>query len=134
MDDTRTFGRWLKEQRATLGLTQEQLADRIGYSVETIHKIEAGKRRPSQQATELLVAALGMPPEDRAEFIRRSRVALSPTAPADAASALPLPSMVVAASSGRSLPILPTALIGRAADVDRLQELLLMLGARLVTL
>ncbi len=29
MDDTQTFGRWLKEQRAALGLTQEQLADRI---------------------------------------------------------------------------------------------------------
>ena len=29
MDDSRTFGRWLKEQRASLGLTQEQLADRI---------------------------------------------------------------------------------------------------------
>jgi transcriptional regulator with XRE-family HTH domain len=29
MDDTQTFGRWLKEQRAARGLTQEQLADRI---------------------------------------------------------------------------------------------------------
>jgi predicted ATPase/transcriptional regulator with XRE-family HTH domain len=135
MDDTRTFGRWLKEQRASLGLTQEQLADRIGYSVETIHKIEAGKRRPSRQAAELLVAALGLPPEDRVEFIRRLRATLPPTTPPDAAGTPSLPGMHTAgAGRGRNLPIPPTPLIGRETELARLRELLLTNGARLVTL
>ena len=39
-----TFGQWLTQRREARNLTQEELADRIGCSSETIHKIEAGWR------------------------------------------------------------------------------------------
>ncbi|MDQ5851000.1 MAG: helix-turn-helix transcriptional regulator, partial [Chloroflexota bacterium] len=35
--------------RHALELTQEALAERTGCAVQTIRKIEAGERRPSQQ-------------------------------------------------------------------------------------
>jgi transcriptional regulator with XRE-family HTH domain len=100
MDDMRTFGRWLKGQRASLGLTQEQLADRIGYSVETIHKIEAGKRRPSRQAVELLAAELGVPPEERAVIIRWLRSSRPAATSRDDSSAVSLAPGMIAPVTG----------------------------------
>src|SRR5690242_3543353 len=95
MNETLSLGAWIKQRRRALDLTQEQLADRIGYSVETIHKIEAGQRRPSLQVAELLAATLGVPPAERAAIISRLRAALPPTASAETAAASSLPSVRV---------------------------------------
>jgi transcriptional regulator with XRE-family HTH domain len=53
------FGQWLRQRRKELGLTQEELGERISYSGETIRKIEAGRRRPSKRLARLLAKALG---------------------------------------------------------------------------
>jgi predicted ATPase/transcriptional regulator with XRE-family HTH domain len=129
MDDTRTFGRWLKAQRATLGLTQEQLAERIGYSVETIHKIEAGKRRPSQQAAELLAACLTIAPEARAAFLQFARPSTS------GATGLPpeVPAGQRVASPG-AWPMELTPLVGRDAEVTALAAYLRRPDIRLLSL
>lgn len=68
-----TFGDWLKSRRKSLGITQKSLAERISCSVETIYKIEAGRRRPSVQIAEILRKELGIPARDEDDFIEFAR-------------------------------------------------------------
>lgn len=44
---TSTYGDWLKQQRETAGLTQQQLADAAVMTRSHIAHIEAGRRIPS---------------------------------------------------------------------------------------
>ena len=37
-----SFSQWLRQKRKSRDFTQDELADRIGCSIETIRKIEAG--------------------------------------------------------------------------------------------
>jgi transcriptional regulator with XRE-family HTH domain len=59
-DSLKTFGEVLKAFRKRAGLTQEQFAEQIGYSVQTIAKIEQGRRFPQpdfvERAEEILDA------------------------------------------------------------------------------
>lgn len=68
-----TFGDWLKSRRKSLGITQKSLAERVICSVETIYKIEAGRRRPSLQVAELLRQELGIDDSDQDAFIQFAR-------------------------------------------------------------
>jgi predicted ATPase/class 3 adenylate cyclase len=81
MDDEPSFGRWLKRRRRALGLTQEDLAEQVGCSVQTIRKIEGDARRPSQQITALLAKALDLAPTRRADFMRAARTGADPDLP-----------------------------------------------------
>ncbi|MEV6729672.1 helix-turn-helix transcriptional regulator [Streptomyces sp. NPDC051364] len=45
--DLRNFGETVKAFRKRAGLTQEQLAERIGYSVQYVGSVEQGRRHPS---------------------------------------------------------------------------------------
>ena len=40
-----SFGQWLKRRRQALGMTQEELARRVNYSLATIRKVERGELR-----------------------------------------------------------------------------------------
>jgi transcriptional regulator with XRE-family HTH domain len=73
MDSNTTFGRWLKQRRRQLDLTQYALAEQSGCTVETIRKIEADRRRPSRSLLERLAEALEIPTADRATFERFAR-------------------------------------------------------------
>jgi transcriptional regulator with XRE-family HTH domain len=83
MDNSATFGRWLKQRRKQLDLTQHALAEQSGCTAETIRKIEADRRRPSRALVERLAEALEIPTADRAAFQQfargRSNVAPFPT-------------------------------------------------------
>lgn len=68
-----TFGVWIKRRRKVLGLTQQELAERVGCSVATIIKIEADERRPSRQIADLLVRYLEIPPDQQELFIKVAR-------------------------------------------------------------
>lgn len=117
MNDDTTFGRWLKRARAEQRLTQEELAERVGYSVETIHKIEVGTRRPSRQLASLLAEVLNLAAADSRAFLQAAR---SP-----------------APSSSQSTYFLPsgfTSLIGREQENTLLRELLRRREIRLLTL
>lgn len=57
-------GRRLREIREAAGLTQKQLAERSGHSVESIQLSEAGKRRPSANELWELCAVLGSKPHE----------------------------------------------------------------------
>src|SRR5436853_2708340 len=96
------FGRLVRERRRALDLTQEELARRVGCAAITIRKIEAGDMRTSQQVAERLVAALGVPLDERTAFVRGLRRAR--------------PSEKESASTPRT-PVLAPAEIG-AADLS----------------
>ena len=70
MNDETSFGPLLTQQRLARGLAQEALADAIGYSPETIRKIELGRRWPSGQMVQLLADYFGVPPDEREDLIR----------------------------------------------------------------
>lgn len=55
---------FLAEWRLHKGLTQQQLADRLGTSDVTISRWETKKRRPNDDAREALAEAMGIEPED----------------------------------------------------------------------
>src|SRR5262245_28920804 len=68
-DTALSFGRVVKEQRRALGLTQDELARRVGCATVTIRKIESDDLRPSQQ----IATRLAIPIEDRVAFVRLAR-------------------------------------------------------------
>ena len=77
-----TFGRWLRQRRKSLDLTQAELARRVACSTAAIRKIEAGQRRPSKQIAERLAQLLGVPPGERPAFVSFARANI----PADLAA------------------------------------------------
>ena len=68
-----TFGQVVKTRRREIGLTQEELARRVGCASVTLRKIEYDDLRPSVQIAERLAMALNIPLEERAAFIRLAR-------------------------------------------------------------
>ena len=73
MDESISFGTWLKQRRKALDLTQAELAQRVGCAMMTIQKIEADERRPSKEIAVRLAQALELPPEEHAPFIQAAR-------------------------------------------------------------
>jgi transcriptional regulator with XRE-family HTH domain len=64
------FGAALRACRTTLGLTQEELAERSGLSVRAIRNLEIGRtERPQQQSVELLATALRLAEDDRTALL-----------------------------------------------------------------
>lgn len=135
MTSTRTlpisFSRWLKQLRSQHDLTQEALAELVACSVQTIRFFETGKRRPAVEMAERLADVLQVPAEERAAFVRQARAALA--AEPTTASALELASPATPSQPPRHLPVPPSALIGRDAEVNVLRQLLLHDHCRLVT-
>lgn len=56
----RTFGSVLKERRRHLGMTQAQVASKVGCRPNYIGYLESGQRRPSQKLVLRLAKALGL--------------------------------------------------------------------------
>jgi predicted ATPase/class 3 adenylate cyclase len=73
MDEVQSFGRWLRHRRRGLDLTQEELARQAGCAPITIRKIEGDEMRPSKQLAELLSGLLGIPANQREDFVRFAR-------------------------------------------------------------
>lgn len=63
------FGQLVQRWRVSVGLTQQELADRSSLSVRGISDLERGlKRRPRPHTVRMLADALDLSPEDRAAF------------------------------------------------------------------
>lgn len=125
------FGTWVRQTRQALGITQESFAYRIGCSYETVRKIEAGTRRPSQQVAELIGRTLGVPDSELISFVANARSKVSGPAP------LRDPSPAATSSASRQVSTLPiplTSFVGRGVEIKELRDLFLKGGARLVTL
>jgi transcriptional regulator with XRE-family HTH domain/tetratricopeptide (TPR) repeat protein len=99
-----SFGHLLKRHRRAAGLTQEQLAERAGYSATYVAKLERGARTPSADTVHLLAEALGLHAAEQAGLEEARHVLVTLAASTlDAAPRDP----------GRSRP-----LVGRARELE----------------
>jgi transcriptional regulator with XRE-family HTH domain len=107
------FGDELRRRRVAAGLTQEELAERSGVSVDAISALENGRRRrPHRQTAAMLAEALDLPPGER-RALRAADGRMHADVP------VPAPPAVVP----RELPSPPADFTGRAEEVLRLREL-----------
>ncbi|WP_280152119.1 AAA family ATPase [Piscinibacter sp. XHJ-5] len=122
----RSFGEWVRSERLALGLTQQQLGERVSCSSHAIRKIEAGERQPSERLAQRLASHLQLGSADRGRFLAASRGhpghpalvpgTVSPARGSHGASALAWPQ------------ILP--LVGREPELARLRGWLAQLRTR----
>ena len=134
MSSTMSFGAWLKQRRKALDLTQEELAGRVGCSLEMIYKIEADARRPSKQIAQRLADSLELPPDERTDFIRFARTGIRGTPltePIPAATNVPDQASNCAPFK---LPAPLTPLVGRTDETAAIAALLKRPEIRLLTL
>ena len=71
--EEKSFGEMVKKVRREIGLTQDELARRVGCAPITLRKIESDDLRPSVQIAERLAMSLNIALEARAEFVRQAR-------------------------------------------------------------
>jgi predicted ATPase/DNA-binding XRE family transcriptional regulator len=109
-----SFGQRLRGLRRDLDLSQAEIADKGGCSVNTVRKLESDERRPSRELATRLAEVFELSPRERADFLRLARGTQSVTRP--------------------GLPSSMTRLIGREQDVARVRERLLGVDVRLLTL
>jgi predicted ATPase/DNA-binding XRE family transcriptional regulator len=115
------FGTQLKALREAAGFTQEELATIAGLSVHAVSALERGeRRRPHVETVRALCAALDLDEAARQALVGSARPAAQEPA-ADELSAI-------------ALPVAPTHLLGRDADVEALRRWLGDPAARLITL
>jgi predicted ATPase/DNA-binding XRE family transcriptional regulator len=116
-----SFGARLKALREAAGFTQEELATIAGLSVHAVSALERGeRRRPHLETVRALSSALDLTPALGEAFLASARAPALDTA--------------VDEFSGPSLPLPPTALVGREAELDLLRGWLEDPAARLITL
>jgi predicted ATPase/DNA-binding XRE family transcriptional regulator len=116
-----SFAAHLKALRQAAGFTQEELATIAGLSVHAVSALERGeRRRPHAETVRALSAALDLSGPSRDALLGSARVTTSN----------------VAIGNPRSgcLPLAPTALLGRDAELQTLRDWLADPAARLVTL
>jgi predicted ATPase/DNA-binding XRE family transcriptional regulator len=130
MDQTDSFGYWLRRRRKALDLTQGGLAQRVGCSIDLIQKIETEARRPSRQVAERLAAVLGLSGAEHTAFIQAARAERR-------VDQMVLPNRPLerpAHARQSNLPEQLTPLVGRAQEVATIEASLRRAGTRLMTL
>src|SRR5215211_4848098 len=95
-----SLGLWIKRRRKALDLTQDELAQRVGCSLNLIQKIEADARRPSREIAARLAEKLELTGDERAAFIQAARAELG-------ADRLAPPTQTI--ERGAFVPAAPTA-------------------------
>jgi serine/threonine protein kinase/transcriptional regulator with XRE-family HTH domain len=111
------FGILLARYRISVGLTQEELADRAGLSARGISDLERGARtKPQATTVHGLVDALGLSSHDRAIFEEAARSAApSPTAESEPLEILPTANFLGALPSGQ--------LVAREEELERIRTI-----------
>ncbi|MCA9919932.1 MAG: protein kinase, partial [Anaerolineales bacterium] len=79
MNQSLSIGQIVRERRGAMGLTQAELARRVGCAPVTVRKIEGDALRPSVQLAELLALALNVPEKEQLAFVRLARDERPPT-------------------------------------------------------
>jgi len=109
--EARPFGRWLRQRRRELDLTQQALADQVGCSRITLRRIESETLKPSKKLAELLLKELGIQNSELATWIRFARGV------ADYPSLNPSPPRT-------NLPFQLTSFIGRETEMVEIKDAL----------
>jgi predicted ATPase/transcriptional regulator with XRE-family HTH domain len=137
-DQAATFGRLLRRYRLDAGLSQEELAERAGLSVQAISALEREARQtPHLETMRLLAAALTLSPEQQATLARavnRRRGPALKTATAETATAATPAAAPAASPAPAALPIPATPLLGREHEEATVDRLLRRPGTRVLTL
>jgi predicted ATPase/DNA-binding XRE family transcriptional regulator len=116
-----SFGAHLKALREKAGFTQEELATIAGLSVHAVSALERGeRRRPHVDTVRALSAALDLNSAARDAFLGSARAFDHETG--------------IGKGGGVSLPVPPTILLGRDADVKTLQQWLADPAARMISI
>ncbi len=137
MSNAPTFGDWLRHQRQERGVTQDELAEQLGFSVAMLRKLEAGERRPSGPSAELLADYFRIPADEWAAFVAFARTGPHRALPAAAlppTGNLPLAPWRRTYRHQSNLPARLTPLIGRSQESLAVRALLLQPKTRLLTL
>ncbi len=113
-DQEPSFGRLLKRYRRSARLTQETLAERVGYSPNYIRMLERGVRSPAPATVDAFAQALGLDLADRTLLDTAARSMQTPVE--------------------SHLPIAHGRLIGREQDAAMIISLLRQPDVRLLTL
>ena len=114
------FGALLRRLRIRACMSQEALAQRAGLSADTAAALEAGRRRrPRAFTAGLLADALGLGPDERAQFAAGATTAGTPVPDR------PVPDRP---------PPLPAPLVGREHDLEAVTRMLLRPEVRILTL
>lgn len=133
MNQALTFGGWVRQRRKALDFTQEHLAEHIGCAVETIRKIESGRRRPSRQMVELLAEHLSVPSGEWPSLVQFARLG-----ELFAQGSTAVPSGVTkrppAEGSISGLPVYLTAFVGRGKEIEDVISIMRRHDVRLLTL
>ncbi len=116
-----TFAILLKRYRRGARLTQEELAERAGLSVDAVSSLERGSRRaPRKDTIGLLASALRLAPEEQKVFARAARGTAAIPATGDTAVAMP---------QGGFLGAIPDGpLVGRDDELGLARQLLSEVG------
>jgi predicted ATPase/DNA-binding XRE family transcriptional regulator/Tfp pilus assembly protein PilF len=131
MNQQITFAEWLKGRRRQLDLTQQALADRINCSIETIYKIEAGRRRPSTQIARLMGIELNIPSNELDAFIKFARSSEAIRINSPHVEITPWRDAFI---PNNNLPLQLTELIGRESQLSKALNRLRQEDVRLLTL
>ncbi|MEZ4733067.1 MAG: helix-turn-helix domain-containing protein [Caldilineaceae bacterium] len=130
LEDTLSFGAWLRHRRRALDLTQAELAQRVGCARITIRRIEADELKPSLQLAELFAEYLGVPPAQRKRWLQFAR-GLAPM-PQPQVTDLLAPTPATPPSPLTNLPAPLTTFLGR--DHETVDGCHLVTTSRLLTL
>jgi len=128
IDNTDSFGYWVRRRRRALDLSQAALAQQMPCSLAMIKKIESDVRRPSQALAERLAVCLALTAGERKDFLAAARgqqrvdALLLDQAP------------VLRPAPLNRLPALTAPLIGRQAELTALAVLLASPDVRLLSI
>lgn len=115
MQESISFGTWLRQKRRLLDLTQKAFADRVGCAEVTVRRMEADEYKPSKELAFTLFEKLGIPKAERPQWVLFARGTSS------------LPNKPLS-----NLPISLTSFVGR--EKEQAEVIQLMSKHRLVTL
>jgi predicted ATPase/DNA-binding XRE family transcriptional regulator len=132
MENTNSFGYWIRRQRKALDLTQQVLADRVGCSLAAIKKIESDERRPSRQIAERIGDVLGVPDKQRGIFLEVARGLRSVDQLSLARELVRSTPFETSQPLPHNLPMQLTSFIGREHELEEVKHLLS--NTRLLTL
>ncbi len=68
-----SFGKWLRQQRRALDLTQQAFADQVGCARITLRRIESGALKPSRELALILLEKSGIPKSEREAWLPFTR-------------------------------------------------------------
>jgi predicted ATPase/transcriptional regulator with XRE-family HTH domain len=125
METTSSFGYWIRRQRKALDLTQQELAERVGYSLAAIKKIESDERRPSRQIAERLADVLEVSADQREMFLEVARG----LRPVDQLLLAHQPATLAPSETPKAvlqnLPVQLTSFVGREHELSEIKQLLM---------